>query len=111
MPHDDTLYVAHMLEAARKAAGKAAAVSEAQFLADENLQLALVHLIQVLGEAARRVSPATQARHPAIPWKGIIGMRHRVVHEYLEVDLGIVWKVVTDDLPPLVAVLEDIGAT
>jgi len=111
MPPEERLYLAHMLEAARKAAGKAAALSEAQFLADENLQLALVHLIQVLGEAARRVSPETQSRHSAIPWKRIIGMRHRVVHDYLEVDLGIVWRVVRDDLPPLVDALEDVADT
>jgi uncharacterized protein with HEPN domain len=57
----------------------------------------------VIGEAARRVSPEIQRSHPEIPWSAIIGMRHKVVHDYLEVDEDIVWDVVTADLPSIVA--------
>jgi uncharacterized protein with HEPN domain len=74
-------------------------------VADENLHLACVHLVQVIGEAASRVSAETRARNPEVPWRQIIGMRHRVVHGYLEVDLEIVWQVISDDLPELIAVL------
>jgi uncharacterized protein with HEPN domain len=68
--------------------------------------MALTHLIQILGEAARRISPVLQQSHPEIPWKQIIGMRHKVVHDYLHVDYDIVWAVVSTDLPPLIAQLE-----
>lgn len=108
MPRDDTLYLVHMLETARKAATKVSGLDQAQFLADENLQLACVHLVQTIGEAASRVSAEGRARHATIPWRQVIGMRHRVVHDYLAVDLEIVWQVVTGDLPALIAALERI---
>ncbi len=76
------------------------------FLADENLQLALTHLVQVIGEAARKVSPAFRAIHDQIPWTSIVGMRHRVVHDYLDVDLDLVWEVCSMEIPRLVPVLE-----
>jgi uncharacterized protein with HEPN domain len=79
-----------------------------RFLADENLQLACVHLVQVIGEAASRVSAETRARHPGVPWRQVVGMRHRVVHDYLDVDLEIVWQVVSRDLAPVIAQLEHI---
>ena len=97
LPRDDAVYLIHMLETARKGAGKAEGLDFERFLADENLHLA---------EAASRVSAGTRARHPEVPWRQVIGMRHRVVHEYLEVDLEIVWKVVSADLPELIKVLE-----
>jgi uncharacterized protein with HEPN domain len=106
MPRDDSVYLLHMLETARKAAGKVSGLDRDQFLADENLQLALVHLIQIVGEAASRVSEDTRMRYPTVPWKHVIGMRHRVVHDYLAVDLEIVWAVVSADLGPLIAALE-----
>lgn len=72
----------------------------------KNLRMALAHLIQILGEAARHISPALQKSHPEIPWKQIVGMRHKVVHDYLHVDYDIVWAVSTRDLVPLIAQLE-----
>jgi len=108
MQKDDFVYVGHMLDTARSIVSKAASKSRAEFDANENLRLALAHLIQTLGEAARRVSPEFQQDHPELPWKQIIGMRHKVVHDYLHVDYDIVWAVATVDLPPLVAKLEKI---
>ncbi len=108
MQKDNLVYVGHMLDTARLIAGKVAGKSRAEFDADENLRLALAHLIQTLGEAARHVSPAFVGRHPDIPWDRIIGMRHRVVHDYLHVNFDIVWRVTTVNLPPLVARLESV---
>ena len=81
--HDDVLYLGHMLDTAKQAAAKAEAGTRTKFDADENLRLALVHLIQVIGEAARRISDPTKQQHLEIAWTKIIGMRHRVVHDYL----------------------------
>ena len=81
------------------------------FDADENLRLALAHLVQTIGEAARHITPAFQEVHPSVPWGLIVGMRHKVVHDYLHVDYDIVWDVVTSDLPPLVVELERIVPT
>jgi uncharacterized protein with HEPN domain len=60
----------------------------------------------VIGEAARQVSRDFTVTHPEVPWENIIGMRHKVVHDYLGVDEDIVWQVVTGDLPKLVESLE-----
>jgi uncharacterized protein with HEPN domain len=104
----DLVYAGHMLDMARKAVGKTDGLSREAFDADENLRLALTHLVQIIGEAARQVSPAFRDGHPSIQWAEIVGMRHKVVHDYLGVDEDIVWQVVTDDLPKLVAALEPI---
>ena len=106
MPLRDLVYVGHMLDMARKAVIKTAGLSRHTYDADENLRLALIHLIQIIGEAGRQVSREFSDRHPEIPWADIIGMRHKVVHDYLGVDEDIVWQVVTEDLPGLVALLE-----
>ncbi len=78
---------------------KTAGLSREAYDADENLRLALIHLVQVIGEAGRRVSREFSDGHPEIPWAEIVGMRHKVVHDYLGVDEDIVWQVVTEDLP------------
>lgn len=108
MPKDDNLYLGHMLDSARKACDKIRGVDRASFDADENLRLSLVYLVQIIGEAARRVSLETCSAHPEIPWREIIGMRHKIVHEYMSIDEDIVWVVVNQDLPALVEALSRI---
>ena len=108
MSPSDLVYVGHMLDIAKKAVSKIEGLSRETFDADENLRLALTHLVQIIGEAARQVSREFSDRHPEIRWADIVGMRHKVVHDYLGVDEDIVWQVVTEDLPKLVAALEPI---
>ncbi len=109
MTSRDSVYVGHMLDMARKAASKTQDISRETYDADENLRLALIHLIQTIGEAARQVSREFSNNHPDIRWADIIGMRHKVVHDYLGVDEDIVWQVATKDLPTLVRSLEALG--
>ena len=106
MQKDDLVFVGHMLDTARLIVGKVAGLSRSDFDANDNLCLALTHLVQTIGEAARRTSAAFQNQHPDIPWKKIIGMRHRVVHDYMHVDYQAVWEVATLSLPPLIVELE-----
>ncbi len=108
MEKDSLVYVGHMLDTARSIADKVHGMSRVEFDADENARLAVTHLIQTLGEAARRTSPAFQQAHPEIPWHEIIGIRHKVVHDYLQVDFNIVWGVATVHVPDLIAPLERI---
>ena len=75
---------------------------------NRQLNLALVRLLEVIGEAAGRVSEETRSRHPEIPWLDIIGLRNRLIHGYDTVDFDILWAIVRDDLPPLVAELRRI---
>jgi len=104
----DLVYLGHMFDLASKATQKIAGKTRAEFDADENLQLALVHLVQMIGESARRVGASTRTTYPEIPFRQVIGMRHKVVHDYLDVDLDVVYAVVTRDLPDLVTRLERI---
>ena len=97
----DAVYVGHMLDMALKAVQKVRGLTRSDFDSDENLRLALTRLIQVIGEAARQVSPAYTAAHPEVPWRDIVGMRHKIVHDYLAVDEDVVWQVVSSDLPQL----------
>ena len=99
------MYVGHMLDMSRKALTLAKGKSRQDFDRDEILALALTHLLQVIGEAARRVSSSFIDEHPEIPWRAIIGMRHKVVHDYLYVDEDLVWDVITGDLEALAASL------
>jgi uncharacterized protein with HEPN domain len=108
MPKDDLVYLQNMLEIALKAVNKTRDLTKTEYERDENLQLALAHLIQIIGEAARRVSERTTGKHPEIPWSNIIGMRHKVVHDYLELDEDIIWDVVTADLPKLIKQLVEL---
>ncbi len=72
------------------------------------LLLSLVRLVEVIGEAASRISPEKQKQITQIPWPQIISMRNRLIHNYYEVDVDILWKTVTEDLPPLVTILEQV---
>ncbi len=75
---------------------------------DRKLNLALVRLVEIIGEAATRVSPEVRNAHPGIPWLDIIGMRNRIVHGYDQVDFDILWDVMELHLPPLITELQRI---
>jgi uncharacterized protein with HEPN domain len=106
MQPDDLLYLGHMLDMARKACRRASELNRDEYETDDDVQLALTHLVQVIGEAARHVSLEGQLSLPEVPWREIVGMRNRIVHDYLGVDEDVVWEVVIGDLPLLVEVLE-----
>jgi uncharacterized protein with HEPN domain len=99
MPKDDWVYIEHMLEISQKALDFTSGLEKADYDLDEPLRLALTHLVQMLGEAARQVSPTLREAYPEIPWHEIVGMRHRIVHDYLNVDEDVV-GVIRQDIPP-----------
>jgi len=94
-----------MLLAARDAAAFVAGLGEAEFRQSRLHQNAVIRSLEVIGEAAGKISDAFQAAHPEIPWREITGMRHRLIHGYAEIDLGLVWSVVSGKLDPLTATL------
>ena len=106
--HDDAVRCRHMLEAARKARQFIRKRTRADLDTDEQLALSIVRLLEIIGEAGRAVSPACRQRHPAIPWQSIAGVRDRLIHGYYDVDLDIVWRILTADLPPLIKQLEHV---
>ena len=105
MPKDDAVYLGHMLDAAQKVVARTSGKTRAEYDASEDFQIVLAYLIQTIGEAASRVSPAMRDRHPQIPWKQIVGMRNRIVHDYMNIDADIVWEVATANIPGLIAQL------
>ena len=108
MPKYDMVYLDHMLDMAKEAQALIQGKNRKDFDADKALRLALAHLIQTLGEAARRISDEFQKKNLEIPWEEIIGMRHKIVHDYMAIDEDIVWQVVSQDLPDLIIGLENI---
>ncbi len=109
MPEDDLVFIGHMLDTARKISAKLEGRVRADFDADENLRLALTHLLQIIGEAAGRLSPKFRQEHPSVNWKAVVGMRHKVVHDYLNVDEDVVWRTVVQEIPVLIAELQKIA--
>ena len=105
MRKDDIVRLRHMLDAVREAQGFAVTRSRSD-LDDRQLLLALVKAVEIIGEAATRVSTETRLEHPEIPWQDIVAMRHRLTHGYYDIDLDIVWSTVTEDLPPLAEELD-----
>ena len=103
---DPVTRLRHMLDAARKARQFAQGRTRTDLETDEMVALALVRLLEVIGEAASAVTEDIRKRAPQIPWKEIAGTRNRLVHGYFDVDLDIVWEIVTADLPPLITALE-----
>jgi uncharacterized protein with HEPN domain len=104
--HDDGVSVQQMLEAARTATTFMRDKSRRDLDRDEMLSLAIVRLLEVLGEAARRISAPYRDRTPQIPWRQIIGTRDRLVHTYDEINHDILVAIVKDELPELIAELE-----
>lgn len=108
MQRDDTVYLGHMPDMARKVSVRVAEKTQADYDADEDLRFVIAHLVRTVGEAAARVSNPTKEAHPEIPWKQITGIRHRIVHDYMGVDYDILWEVATRHIPPLIKTLEAI---
>jgi uncharacterized protein with HEPN domain len=82
-----------------------AKLNRAEFDANENIQLALTHLLQMIGEATRNVSEEMRSSLATIDWRLITGMRHRIVHDYMNINLAIVWATAKEDVPALIAQL------
>lgn len=106
--HEDMVRLRHMLDAAQKAVNFVQNRNRVDLDTDEILSLALIRLLEILGEAARGLSKEFRQRNPHIVWQQIIGMRDRLIHGYFDVDMDIVWAILNTDLPPLISDLEKI---
>lgn len=104
LPRDDDR-IAHMIEACDQAAEFVSGRTRADLDHDRMLQLALVKLVEIIGEAAKAVSEDTRARYPVVPWSIAARTRDRLTHHYFEVDLDRLWDTVTESLPALKAAL------
>ncbi len=105
-PAGDAVYLESMHDAIARIRRYLGRKRRRAFLADPLLQDALIRNLEVIGEAAGRVSRELAAQHPAIPWRDIAGMRHRLIHGYLKVNLDTVWQAIERDLPRLARQLD-----
>lgn len=102
---EDIIRLRHMLEAAEQATLFVQGKDRSDLDADRMLTFAIVRAIEIMGEAAGKVSPEGRAEIADLPWHSIIAMRNRLIHAYFDIDLDRVWETVTDDLPPLIDIL------
>jgi uncharacterized protein with HEPN domain len=102
----DTIRLRHVIDAANEAMLFIAGKSKADLVTDRKLALAVIKCIEIAGEAASKVTSELRADAPQIPWQDIVAMRNRLTHGYFDINLDIVWKTVTEELPALVAALQ-----
>ena len=102
MPKDDLVRMRHILDAAKEALSFASGKTRADLNADRMLVLSLVKEIEIIGEAAGKISVETRDKYITVPWLDMIDMRNHLIHVYFEIDLDILWDTVLNDLPPLV---------
>jgi uncharacterized protein with HEPN domain len=98
---EDLIRLRHMLDCAEEAMALARDQDRASLAADRVLSLAIVRLLEIIGEAAGRVSGEVRAAEAGIPWGQGVGLRNRLIHGYDSVDMEVLWRIVTADLPPL----------
>ena len=101
MKPDDAIRIRHMIDATQMVQQFIVGRRRADLDSDMKLLFALCQALQIVGEAASRVSVETRFAAPSVPWARIIGMRHRLVHAYADIDREVVWKTVTLDIPAL----------
>lgn len=104
MQRDDA-HLLDILQSARLARQYVEGLDRESFMREPQVQDAVIRRLEIIGEAARRVSDETRMNLPGLPWREMIGMRNRLIHQYDFVSLAIVWEVTQDDLPPLIVAL------
>ena len=100
-PRDDTVYLAHLKDAISRIVSYLDGVSEAEFFESTLLQDAVIRQLEIIGEASKHLSSTFRAAHSAIPWGDIIGMRSKLAHDYMHVNLQAVWDTTRVDVPAL----------
>jgi len=108
LPEQDAVRMRHMLDAARSVTRFIQNRRREDLEADEMLAFAVTRGLEIIGEAASQVSEGARQACPQMPWPLVVGMRHRLIHAYFDVDLDRVWDTAVRDLPPLIAALERI---
>lgn len=108
MDRSDKIRILHMIDAADEALKFAENKTIDDFRNNRMLVLSIVKDIEIIGEAASKISPSTKVRFNDIPWKDIVGMRNRLIHGYFDVDIRVIKQTVDNDIPQLLAQLKDI---
>lgn len=110
MPPEDRVRLRHMIDAAEVAQGFVHGRQRVDLDVDQMLLFALVRAVEIVGEAASKVSEETKAARGEVPWTAIVGMRNRLIHAYFDIDRDILWKTVKEELPALLPLLRSLVA-
>ena len=102
---DDSIYIDHILNSINRILDYISGKDREAFEADLVTQDAVVRQLEVIGEATKRVSNELRSKHPDIPWADMAGMRDVLIHDYIDVDLGVVWKTASEIIPDLKALI------
>jgi len=98
---DDSIYIDHILNSINRILDYISGKDRESFEADLVTQDAVVRQLEIIGEATKRVSKEFRSKHPDIPWSDMAGMRDILIHVYIDVDFGVVWKTASEDIPNL----------
>lgn len=95
----DVDHLEDILEAVEKARRFTEGMTYEAFAEDEKTTFAVIRALEIIGEATKRISDALRQRYPSVPWRSMAGMRDKLIHDYVNVDLRIVWKTVQEEVP------------
>lgn len=110
MAKRDLTYLRHILACILKIASYIEGMEEIDFKKDDKTQDACIRQLEILGEATKRLSDGLRQQYTSIPWKQMAGMRDVLIHDYLHVDLTVVWTTITADIPSLKSLIEELIA-
>ncbi len=108
MKKDDSIYLQHIRDSIEKIERYTHTITQKEFVKNTLVQDAVIRQIEILGEACKQISPELKKSHSAIPWKDIAGMRDKLIHDYLGVDVDAVWTTVEKDIPMLKKKVDEI---
>lgn len=104
----DRAFLSDIQEAVRRITAYTTGVTYETFLADTKTQDAVIRNLEIIGEATKNLSVELRAKNPGLPWKGMAGVRDRLIHHYFGVNLDIVWQIITTELPAVATQIEEI---
>lgn len=108
MIKDDSVYLKHIFDAANRIVIYVGNMNREDFLRNELVQDGVIRQIEIIGEAVNRLSQTIREKYVKIPWKDIVGMRNKLIHDYMGVDLDAVWDSAEKDIPLLKTKIEEI---